>query len=74
MSREKTVRVRPCPFCGGRAIVVSELNCDTLYVEHAPACFAQSAPLKRYHWNDPEQKLKKPFSDWNMRAKARRGE
>ena len=58
---------KPCPFCGGKAIIVRELNCDTLIVEHAEDCFIRSAPIKRFHWNDLGARPEVAFADWERR-------
>lgn len=66
MSKESTL---PCPFCGGKAEIIRELNCDTLSVSHAPRCFLFAARTSRFHWNDPLHKPNIPFADWNVRHK-----
>ncbi len=63
-----TIVAKKCPFCGGKAEIVRELNCDTLYVEHAAGCFIKDCDISHYHFNEPNIRPEKPFSGWETRV------
>ena len=62
--------LKPCPFCGGEARIVSEYDTDGFGEFHKVACRACGASSKHHFvssGNDCPQYYQEVRDDWNMR-------
>ncbi len=55
--------LKPCPFCGGEAQLLSEYGIPGNSGRHRVACSACEVSTKEYHWYRIL-----PIEDWNERT------
>lgn len=54
-----TDKLKPCPFCGHKKVLVEEIDDTGLYIAECKRCFATSAILR------PRERV---IQAWNRRA------
>lgn len=63
---EKTQELKPCPFCGGQAMIRSARSWHYLDADHDSNCIFEVGSAIQVPASDEQRELL--ISDWNRRA------